>query len=126
MALKSTERMKEARRIAIERLRAMSFDQLLERSLANQDSTTVEFLSACSQLDTLIHSHELEEAPAERSLLKQQYTISFKFDYHVDYHREVSGAMEGGIHAALSACGKALRKLTETPEPCPPSYAYAA
>ncbi|MFC0669439.1 hypothetical protein ACFSKY_06420 [Azotobacter chroococcum] len=70
-AFRTTEKMKAARKAAMDRLRGMSYSEMLERSLANQDSTTVSFLMACqSEQPFLAESHHAE------MVIQEEFTVA--------------------------------------------------
>lgn len=68
-AIKTTEKMKAARKAAMARLRAMSFEELLENSVANLGTTTVEFLTACK------HARPVR-VTVEKTVMREEFTVS--------------------------------------------------
>ncbi len=96
---KTTEKMRTARKAAMARLRAMSYEELLEHSLANQNSVTVAFLSSCQSERPFV---EATHQPV--MVMQESYTISTP--------TQSRGVYQGGgslAAAAASFCAQALQ-----------------
>lgn len=104
MAIKTSELMKAARKEAIARLRAMSFEELLERSIANQGSTTVEFLTACKAGFPVI-----TETTTEKTVMSEEFTVGVSAYAHASYSRSSAFA------AATAFCCQAWKRVAASP-----------